>query len=364
MSGSKILLFLIGEEKNFELEYRIFNFYCLLGIIISLIMVIIRYYTNLPPILGVLLNIFMLISFGCWYLSRFQRLFRLATFIAAFSLIFVVTPVLWIFNAGSNGGAQYYFVFWGIMVCSVFRGWNRRFWLFLLFIVIGALMYLEYYFPHFVVPYPNATARYIDVYASFATAMVATTSIFIIWTNSYRDEHNHVKEYAERLGEMAVTDGLTNLYNHTYLYQRLEDEIYKAGRYQQKLSLIMVDIDFFKAFNDTYGHPIGDIILEQFAALLRSHIRSSDIAGRYGGEEFLIICPKTDLEGALAITEKLRLLVEQARFGEDKSIVMTISVASPPGAAETADKPSRWQTRLCMLPKKQAATGSKLSDRK
>jgi diguanylate cyclase (GGDEF) domain len=325
VSASKILPILIGEEKEFDLEYRIFNFYCILGILISLLMMAMNYYIKLPEILGTILGAFVLIILGCWYMSRFRRLFEVATILAAAILILVVTPVLWFFNAGSYGGASYFFVFWGILVCSVFRGWIRYLWLVIIFLVIGLLMYIEIRFPHIIVPYPTPTSRYIDIYVSITTAMLATTGIFVIWANSYRAEHEHVKQYAERLGEMAKTDGLTNLYNHTYLYQRLEDEIYKAAHYNQNLSLIMVDIDFFKVFNDTYGHPIGDVILEQFSALLRANIRSSDIAGRYGGEEFLIICPGTDLQGALAITEKLRLLVENARFGEDRSIVMTIS---------------------------------------
>lgn len=325
VSASKIFLFLIGDEKDFDLEYRIFNFYCVLGILISLIMIAMNFYIRLPSILGMILGAFVVIVLGCWYMSRFRRLFGISTIVAASVLILVVTPVLWIFNAGSYGGASYFFVFWGILVCSMFRGKTRYLWLLIIFLVIGLLMYIEIKFPHIIIPYPTSTARYIDIYASITSAMLATTGIFVIWANNYRAEHEYVKKYAERLGEMAKTDGLTTLFNHTYLYQRLEDEISKAARYQQNLSLIMVDIDFFKVFNDTYGHPVGDVILEQFAALLKANIRSSDIAGRYGGEEFLIICPGTDLEGTLVITEKLRLLVENARFGEDKSIIMTIS---------------------------------------
>ena len=99
--------------------------------------------------------------------------------------------------------------------------------------------------------------------------------------------------------QRAITDGLTGLYNHRYFYERLNQEVARAERYGCPVSLLMVDIDDFKAFNDTYGHVAGDEVLRGVAGILGSALRRGiDIAARYGGEEFAIILPNTAIAGA------------------------------------------------------------------
>ena len=195
----------------------------------------------------------------------------------------------------------------------------------MLFVVIGVLMYIEYTYPAMISTYNSRNARYFDVYTSNIIAMVSVTMIFITYVNSYRNEHEYVKKYAEHLEEIAITDGLTGLYNYNHLHSCLKYEIYKAERYKRFLSLIMIDTDYFKQVNDTYGHSSGNLVLLQFANILRSNTRTSDIIGRYGGDEFLIVCPETNLERTVSITEKLRTIVEAASFGESGQIRMTIS---------------------------------------
>lgn len=316
--------FLLGDERDFELQYRVFNLYCLLGSIISLLFVPSAYYTDSHVGVKFLL-ILSIIFLCCWYLSRFRRLFSLSTFLAISILVFVVTPGLWILNSGSTGGAQYFFVFWGILICSVYNGWRRYTWLVILFVVIGVLMYIEYTYPGMINPYNSRDARYFDVYTSNIIAMLFITMIFITYANSYRNEHEHVKKYAERLEKIAISDGLTGLYNHKHLHRCLKHEIHKAERYKRFLSLIMIDTDYFKQVNDTYGHPTGNLVLLQFVNILRSNTRASDIIGRYGGDEFLIVCPETNLDRTVCIVEKLRAIVEAASFGESGQIRMTIS---------------------------------------
>ena len=109
-----------------------------------------------------------------------------------------------------------------------------------------------------------------------------------------------------RLYEMAVTDGLTKLYIRRHFMQRFDDEYRRASRYGHQLSLLMLDIDHFKRFNDTYGHQAGDKVLVEAAKLYKRMVRSTDIVGRYGGEEFCILLPETYTKGAIAIAERLR----------------------------------------------------------
>lgn len=329
---------LLGNEKDFDLHQRIFNFYCILGLFISLIFSALTFCLGLPRVNAILMLAFAAVTLFCWYLSRVRRFFGVSTFLASFILIFLVTPCLWILNAGTNGGAQYFFIFWGILICSVYSDRRRYIWLMFLFVVISVLMYVEYAYPSFIMAYNSQADRYFDVYTSFILAMLSTTIIFIIYANNYQKEHKYVTEYTQYLEKIVITDGLTGLYNQTYLHSRLKEEIYKAERYQRSLSLIMIDIDYFKKLNDTYGHPAGNAALVQLANILRSSTRTSEIAGRYGGDEFLIVCPETNLEGAVSISKKLSLAVGSNRFGESGQIKMTISCGTATWNGETPDQ--------------------------
>ncbi len=128
-------------------------------------------------------------------------------------------------------------------------------------------------------------------------------------------------ENAQLYGEvknLAITDGLTNLFNHRYFQTQLQTEVARVQRYPHPLSLIMFDIDAFKAFNDTYGHPMGDLVLSQIAREIKKTVRRVDIPCRYGGEEFAIILPETKLDEAVYVAEKIRASVESLRFETGK----------------------------------------------
>jgi diguanylate cyclase (GGDEF)-like protein len=130
-----------------------------------------------------------------------------------------------------------------------------------------------------------------------------------------------------RLYELAVTDGLTGLFIHRFFYNRLEEEIKRALRYKNDLALVMLDIDFFKKLNDTYGHQAGDEVLLKTADCIRENCRLSDIPCRYGGEEFCIILPDTDIKGALIFAEKLRNKIADLKINYlDNILKYTVSL--------------------------------------
>ena len=119
-------------------------------------------------------------------------------------------------------------------------------------------------------------------------------------------------QLAERLTEvwtMATVDQLTGVLNRQAVLTELEKEIDRARRYAHQLSVVMVDLDHFKRLNDSHGHAAGDILLRQVADVLRTNLRGVDVVGRYGGEEFLIVLPETDVDAAASLAEKLRRLV-------------------------------------------------------
>jgi len=125
-------------------------------------------------------------------------------------------------------------------------------------------------------------------------------------------EELHIEK--ERAEKLSITDRLTGLNNRLKLDEFLADEMNRAKRYKHHLSVIIFDLDHFKQVNDTYGHQVGDEILVSVADLTRENTRTSDVAGRWGGEEFMIICPETELSGAKVIAEKLRQVIERYDF--------------------------------------------------
>lgn len=137
----------------------------------------------------------------------------------------------------------------------------------------------------------------------------------------------------ERLEKLSITDFLTGIYNIRYFYHRLESEFSRAQRYNAPLSCLMLDIDHFKKINDTYGHRTGDMVLREFACLVRKHIRKSDVFARYGGEEFILLLPHTHPNGAMAEGKRLGNVVKTHHFKgmkEKQRITISTGIVSMP----------------------------------
>ncbi len=133
----------------------------------------------------------------------------------------------------------------------------------------------------------------------------------------------------EKVQRLSITDGLTKLYSYRYFRQRLDEELVLAKRYSSVLSLLMLDIDHFKMYNDTYGHLAGDQVLQEVAKILRDCAEASHLVARYGGEEMVILAPETDRERAGALAEKIRKAVEERRFEAGRATTgVTVSVGA------------------------------------
>lgn len=136
---------------------------------------------------------------------------------------------------------------------------------------------------------------------------------------------SNAQSYEEML-ERAQHDALTGLANHGHFWSMIEVEMARAERYSRQVSLVMVDVDHFKAFNDRVGHMGGDEALSQTGALILARSRASDLAARYGGEEFAVILPETSLLGAVSFSEKIRASIELEAFGPDGDDQLTVSL--------------------------------------
>lgn len=183
-----------------------------------------------------------------------------------------------------------------------------------------------------------------------------------------QEAHTALKAYAREMSQRAVTDGLTGLYNHTYFHQRLDEEISRSDRYHRPFCLLMLDLDGFKSYNDTYGHPRGDRILAEVAALITAQVRKVDVVCRYGGEEFAVIMPETDTKAALAAAERIRLAVEGAFPGDGsddarpRPVTVSVGVAGYPSHASSRAALVEAADRALYLSKRRGKNSVTLSD--
>lgn len=139
-------------------------------------------------------------------------------------------------------------------------------------------------------------------------------------------ERIDLREKAQRFQLLAITDPLTGLLNRRYLEERFSQEIERSKRYQFPLSFVMMDIDGFKTFNDTFGHQAGDEVLRETAHCIRKSLRNFDVAARYGGEEFIVVLPETDVTSAMILAERLRKAVANHFASENSKHPVTISL--------------------------------------
>lgn len=153
------------------------------------------------------------------------------------------------------------------------------------------------------------------------------------------DEKNHLIEkltfevmkrqaIEEKLRTLATTDELTALYNRRHISEILANEVDRAARYSNSLSLLIIDIDHFKSINDQHGHIVGDEVLQSFATLLMNLDRNTDKVGRWGGEKFMVVLPQTSADKALSFAERIRIKVAEADFPLQNNVTVSIGVAT------------------------------------
>ncbi|CAM3510106.1 YfiR/HmsC family protein [Arcobacter aquimarinus] len=130
------------------------------------------------------------------------------------------------------------------------------------------------------------------------------------------------------LKSLSQIDTLSGLYNRRFMNQRIEEEISKYKRYETPFSILLVDVDFFKKINDNYGHDKGDLVIKKISTLMQQNTRDTDINARWGGEEFLILVPNSNLEGALTLANNLKQIIEKTNFETKEKITVSIGVST------------------------------------
>jgi diguanylate cyclase (GGDEF)-like protein len=174
--------------------------------------------------------------------------------------------------------------------------------------------------------------------------------------NSYNREHRRLlAEMQERakaeeelkrlnriLKEQSIRDGLTGLHNHRYFWQQLKRDYLLADRHGSDIACLLIDLDFFKKVNDMHGHLCGDAVLKSVARLIQKKVRKTDVVSRYGGEEFAVLLPSTDIDGARIFAENIRSTIELHRFKKlEAQVRVTVSIGVATLREHHPDSPER-----------------------
>lgn len=297
--------------------------YIYLGLFFSIFLSPFYYYID-NYALAITLNIFTVMIF-------FLYLFRLKTdkytlksrgFILAITILFISGFI----NGNQEINSTFFLLLYPIASFSI-RGIKEGIiWTFtLLFILINiyiqmSSLYNIYSFLFFCIAY-FMVSYLLYWYRHYELKIF--TKIFQV--NELKEE---LEEKNKELKRIAVTDKLTNIYNRVKLDTVLEEEINRAQRFGHGFSLIIIDIDYFKEVNDNYGHQVGDIILVEIANILKYYIRNTDTLGRWGGEEFLIICPETKEDEVIKLANNLRKIVQENNFTTVGSKTASFGVTS------------------------------------
>ncbi len=163
---------------------------------------------------------------------------------------------------------------------------------------------------------------------------------FTIMANQFALALRRVKLYAE-IEKIAITDSLTELYTRHYLMERFQEELRRSKLHNIHLAFLMIDVDFFKKFNDQFGHLTGDQILRAIGVVIKENIREIDIAGRYGGEEFCVVLPDTSRDGAQYVAERIRLEMEKRAikaYDTTHKVTISIGIATFPSDGKSVEE--------------------------
>jgi len=177
---------------------------------------------------------------------------------------------------------------------------------------------------------PDGTESWLELYTYPIYDQNNQITHVIEYTRDITDKKNAEEQrqrMIEELERISRTDSVTGLYNRRALLELLEYNLKRAQRYKTRLSVILTDIDRFKFINDNYGHPVGDEIIRRVGRLIKDTLRASDIMGRYGGDEFLLILSDTGLDGAMELAERIRRVVEKTDFVINENLVLRITIS-------------------------------------
>ncbi len=309
------------KKSQVQLEHRIFLTLLLMGIFISLLSGIANILQQTPAarILAPFVVAVML-AFIFWYCIQSGR-FNGPMVAVSFLVCLFILPYLWAAHGGLAGGFPYFVPYFGVVLLAVHRGLRRWLFLTLLITMTAAMVLMDVSKSDWI---DSISEPYLIQYSNLfglAGSTLCILVLFQIFSRSFVAERKRVEKMAralsvanEELSFMAHQDMLTGISNRRDAVEKMKYLLKLSLRNRKPFCLILVDVDHFKKINDQYGHDCGDYILKALASKLEELKREQDTAARWGGEEFLMILPETDMKGGLVLAERLREIIDSERF--------------------------------------------------
>jgi len=353
------------NEKDTSLRYRIFNAVFLVSIFLSFYSSLVNYIIDLGTRVILITFFCGVAAIGLYIVFRNSKNYKMVSFIAVILSCFIIFPAMWFANGGSYGSVPYFMIINAGIIALLLVGWPRKIIFSLFVLVSSVLIFIEYRRPELVVGYDSQFIRYMDLFLGFFICLLSIVVLIAFLIDSYLSELQKSKQYlaeleeknkeieaknrmleksnaelieakekAEKLNQLlyeekqklqklSITDYSTGTFNKRFITTCLEEEIEESRKKHNKLTLALIDIDNFKNINDTYGHLYGDYVVERVARTIINNLRQTDIVGRYGGDEFLIILPNTSREKGYAMIERIRQRILELEWEND--LVVTIS---------------------------------------
>ena len=295
------------EYGVLSIEFKIYVVISLIGIIYSIIggMMNIVFKIGILPVAisffmtGVILSLLM-------YSLRSGR-YEWSAFAAISILAVGFYPFIWITSGGSHGNAPYFYIFNFIIIAIIFRGAKAFILSAINILTLLSGIAIEYTHPEMIASLESDQVRLMDNGIFLIVICVCSFLLVHYIMTEYNLKIGKLDRNKEQLSMLSRTDTLSGLYNRRYIMEILKEKIDS----QKSIALIMIDIDHFKSINDTYGHSIGDQVIVRIAETLKNSTRESDVLGRIGGEEFLIILDTENYDKTYFVAQKLRAVVSQ-----------------------------------------------------
>lgn len=240
--------------------------------------------------------------------------------IFTFATCFLYSPSVYIVADGFKGSNALFTIMLVFMLMTIFEYKTGKFLTYLLGLEYICLSFLQYFKPELFLSYETDLDRLIAMLISMICCALMVMNLSTSYVKTLKDS----KELSIKFQELSIKDPLTNTYNRRFLIDKLAIDLPKALESNNDLSLLIMDIDYFKKVNDNYGHVIGDEILSSVAKCLKDNIDENQIVVRYGGEEFVVLLPNISIDNAEVIANNLRIKVSELK--NTHNITTTISV--------------------------------------
>ena len=241
---------------------------------------------------------------------------------------FVLFPFLWFTTGGTMSSSLPLVIGLGVVLAIVFDGKLRVFFFFVTLLLFSVLIMVELYFPDNFIPYPSREAWYTDVLFGFVLSYLASGGLAFFTMSKYRSAKKESESLVNQLEIISATDPLTGVYNRRYLMIRIDEEMRKAYDNASNLSLCIIDVDFFKSINDNYGHLCGDEVLIKLASTISSCLGKDESIGRYGGEEFIVLFVKSDLQAAIETTNKIYEALKHVEWAHGERVTISCGIST------------------------------------